>query len=678
MQIPFTDRPRWAALFLCFFITVVFPVGCSYIHRTGSSKEPNTLRNVRTLAGLNREFGEPFGIAVRQDGIFVSDGEKGQISRLERNGSLTVIATGLHTPSGIAFNSKGDIIVADTGTNTIKSVAADGRMTTIAGIENESGDTDGAASNALFNGPIGLAVGGDDRIFIADTYNDRIRMIKDGQVTTLAGSTRGFADGAGSQSRFDTPLGLAWVGDDLLVADSANGRIRLVGPDGYTTTLTGDGSGKLQDGGLTSSSFAFPTAIAVGPGPQIFIADGNAIRVIGRRVFPSVETISAEHRGLADGEPESSRFNRPSGLAVEPNGDLVVADSDNQLVRVFSDGESGRKITRDDVDKLRFAPAEFRTLQPARWPYDPPDAKREIAGTLGEVRGVVAEGKQAWFHNGLDIAGAYGETARFVRTETILEPLTVENFGGPRELLRMPTMGYIHIRIGRDQKDRPFGDPRFQFERDESGKIMSLRIPRGTVFNAGEPIGTLNALNHVHLIAGRSGEEMNALDALVLPGVSDSISPVIESVYLTDDNWSKLETHGSDPRIKVSSKTRVVVRAYDRVDGNAERRRLGVYKLGYQVVKDGQPVSDVIWSISFERMPANEAVRYVYAPGSRSGYTPDTVFDYVVTNNVSGDVFGESFIDPINLENGQYVLRVLAADFFGNTAIKEINLEVSK
>lgn len=677
MQFQLTARPH-AALLLCALLGAVFQASCVYIYQAGESKAPNTLGNVWTLAGLNREFGEPYGVAVRNGEIFVTDGEKGQIFKVDKNGNVTAFATGLHTPSAIAFDSKGELFVADTGSHTIKSIAADGRVTTIAGLENQSGDTDGPTASALFNGPVGLAIGQDDRIFVADTYNDRIRVIKDGQVSTIAGSSRGFADGPGLLARFDTPLGVAVLGDKLLVADSANGRVRVVEPDGATWTLAGDGSGKLKDGPLAISSFVFPAAIAVGPGPQVYVADGNAIRVIGRRAFPSVDTISAEQRGLLDGQARSSRFNRPSGLAIDDAGDLVVADSDNQLVRVFSDIQIGKAIIREDIAKLRYSPAEFRSLQPARWPYDPPDAKREIAGTLGEVRGVVAEGKQVWFHNGLDIAGGYGETARFVRTETVLEPLAVENFGTPRELLRMPTMGYIHIRMGRDQNDRSFGDPRFQFERDGAGKVTGLRIPRGAIFNAGEPLGTLNALNHVHLIAGRSGEEMNALDALVLPGVSDSISPVVESVYLTDANWDKLETRGGDPRIKLLDKTRVIVRAYDRVDGNAERRRLGVYKLGYQIFRDDQPLSDVNWSISFERMPANEAVRFVYASGSRSGYTPDTIFDYVVTNNVSGDDYGEGFIDPAGLDNGTYTIRVFAADFFGNTATKEIAFEVSK
>ncbi len=176
---------------------------------------------------------------------------------------------------------------------------------------------------------------------------------------------------------------------------------------------------------------------------------------------------------------------------------------------------------------------QFRNAAPGRWPFDPADRPRDIAGTLGEVRGEVAsEAEHLWFHNGLDIAGAYGETARFIRDEKVLRPIAAENFGTLRELLRMPTLGYIHLRLGRDASSQPFRDARFQFQRDDGGGIVGVRVPRGTKFKAGEPIGTLNSMNHVHLIAGRSGSELNALDALDLPGVSDSRPPVIEELKL--------------------------------------------------------------------------------------------------------------------------------------------------
>ncbi len=112
------------------------------------------------------------------------------------------------------------------------------------------------------------------------------------------------------------------------------------------------------------------------------------------------------------------------------------------------------------------------------------------------------------------------------------------------------------------------------FFRDERGKLKNVRVPRGAKFEAGEAIGTLNAMNHVHLIAGRSGAEMNALDALILPGISDKIAPKIEKIALFDENWKLIgETVNKNSRIKLGGKTRIVATAFDRMDGNPERRR---------------------------------------------------------------------------------------------------------
>ena len=340
----------------------------------------------------------------------------------------------------------------------------------------------------------------------------------------------------------------------------------------------------------------------------------------------------------------------------------------------FSGENIGKQITEEEKRSLRFKAEEFRQIGEPRWTYNPPDARRDIAGTLGEIRGEVnAENKPVWFHNGLDVAGNYGETTRFIRNEKVLNPLAAENFNTLRELVRMPTIGYIHIRLGRDKDNKIYDDRRFVFSRDESGKLNGVRIPRGAKFAAGEPVGTLNSFNHVHLIAGRIGAEMNALDALIFPNISDSVAPVIEKITLFDENWQEFETESPNQRIKLSGKTRIVVRAFDRMDGNSSRRKLGVYRLGYQILSaDKTPVDDINQTISFERMPDESAARFVYAPGSQSGYTPETVFNYIVSNEVNGGFFRESFFDASSLEKGGYILRVFAADFFGNTASKDI------
>ncbi len=645
----------------------------SFVWYFWPSQGRQPLKFSTTVAGINGEFGEPFGVAVKGSETYLSDGQNGTIM-VVRDGKPSVFASGLGTPSAIAFDKNGNLIVADSGMHTIKSVNAKGEATVLAGVAGKPGFADGDATNALFHAPIGLVIGSDGKIYVSDTYNDRIRVIADGKVTTLTGSSRGFADGTGAAARFDTPTGLAMWHDKLLVADTGNHRIRMVEPNGNTATLAGNGEGDAKDGLLFEASFYQPAAIAVDTYGSIFVADGHVIRLIDGDVIPTVRTISSGRRGFGDGEIGVARFNRPSGLAVDDAGNVLVADSENRLLRRLAVSAPRQDVSATFAEKLKDKPEDFRTLQPPRWPYDPPSTKRDIAGTLGELRGEISPGNDdIHFHNGLDIAGSYGETARFVRDEKVLLPLATQNFGTLRELIRMPTMGYIHIRLGRNAGGVPFGDPRFVFTNDAAGKMADIRVPRGSAFKAGEAIGTLNPMNHVHLIAGRSGQEMNALDALVFPGISDSRPPVIENVTIADESGREIETKSQKGRIHLAGKVRVIMRAYDQVDGNADRRRLGIYKAGYQVLhSDGTPVGETQWTIKFDRMPLSAAVPFVYAVGSKSGATGETIFRYIVTNRIEGDNYREDFLDASALVNGDYILRVFAADYFGNTAAKDI------
>ncbi len=636
----------------------------------------------QTFFGLKREIGEPFGIAETGGEIFVSDGENGKILRVKDAENFTVLTDKLHTPSAIAFDKNGDLFVADSGSHTIKKVVLKtGEIELIAGTENEKGFSDGDAKGAKFNAPIGIAVSESGKIYVSDTYNDKIRVIENGQVSTIAGSVEGFFDGIGSAAKFDTPLGIALTKENkLLVADAGNFRLRVVEENGKVWTLAGNNSQDSVDGLLYEAGFIQPTDVAIDDFGTIYIADGNSIRAIGRRFLPFVETLTETRTGFSDGNLKTSRFNRPSGLAFDKSGNLFVADAENQVVRVLTVSDSGKEITKQEIESLRYSPEEFRNLGEPRWTYDPPEKTREIAGTLGEIRGeIVDETSQAWFHNGLDITGGYGERARFIRSEKVLNPFAVQNFATLRELIRMPTLGYVHIRLGRNVNSGVFDDKRFQFSLDEKGDLMGLRVPRGTKFEAGEAMGTLNPMNHVHLVAGSRGSEMNALDALILPGVSDKRVPVIEKVTLFDENWREIETEKETARIKLTGKTRIVAQSYDQMDGNAERRRLGVFRLGYQILnKENNPLEEIKWTIDFDRFPPDEAVPFVYAKGSKSGATGTTVFNYIVSNEVSGDGFRENFLDASKLENGEYVLRVFAADYFGNQSNFDVKLIIEK
>jgi sugar lactone lactonase YvrE len=651
------------------------------------TRAPKPYAKVVTLAVVGRAetpvktHYEPFGLAADDEGnIFVSESATGRIYRISIvDYSSTPVAEGLETPSAVAIDRDGNLIVANTGAQTIVRVDLKNSQTKII-----------AGADGQFSGPVGVAAAGDGSIFVADTYHDRILVIAgDGQARTLAGGGEpGFADGAGAEARFDTPCGIAIAKDgSLLVADTGNHRIRRVELNGRVTTIAGTGEADERDGPLFEAAFDEPTAIVVRDKNSFFVADagGSAVRLCELGEQASVKTIAGGYPyGFVDGTPGDARLNRPTGLALLPGGELAFADSGNGVARAFiPDGSKlGRAI---DPKSVVIQAQEMRSLLEPRWPFDPPQARRDIAGTFGEVRGERLPDHDAWFHNGLDVPGAYGETARAVFTERVTRPFAVEDAGGLRERLRLSLFEYIHLRIGRDQNDQPMGN--FQngaisFRRDAQGRVAGVRLRRGTRINAGDAIGTLNRLNHVHLIAGPPSFEFNALAVLKLPGLVDSTPPVIEAVKITNER-GEIITMKAAKQMQITGKLRIAVRAYDQVDGNPRYRRLGVYRLGYQVFNsDGSPAPDFReprYHIVFDRLPADyQAVDLAFAEGSQSGYQGATVFDYLITNVVRGGEAREDFWDTTKLAPGNYRLRVLAEDYFGNQARRELAVTVAK
>lgn len=664
-------------------------------------KRPQPFDRISTVAGSAgnysaQPFGEVFGVAVTPKGtIYATDGVKGIVWEIVPSASTGVrpLAEHLATPSGIALAPDGSLVVADAGAHTVLRIdPATGAVTVVAGKPNESGFADGAAATARFNAPVGVAVGADGTIFVADTYNDRIRTIdKDGAVRTLAGGDApGFADSpAGSSARFDTPGGIAVTPDGtLVVADTNNHRIRRVTLEGAVTTVAGSSTYGDRDGGLLDASFAEPLGVAVDAAGSIYVADasGDSVRVCQTGLAPIVVTEGGHHgRGLADGPAADAKLNRPSGVALAANGVVIVADSGNRLIRAITseDRPLGLALTPTEAHAMRPTAAEFRRAASGRWPYEPADRPRELAATFGEIRGEIPDDEPAHFHNGLDIPGAYGETARAVRSEKVLQLDPVGDPGSAREWLRLATMGYVHVRIGRDRDDNPFAPDRFKVDKNTDGAIR-VRVRRGTVINAGDPIGTLNNQNHVHLIAGSPGFEMNALAALDLPGIRDTKAPVIEEkgIHLYDEAWKELTRageSGGDVPITVSGKIRITVNAYDQMDLNAERRRLGVFALGYAVSPAGRPfAADALANtISFAELPEQrEDVRLIYGPGSKSGARPPTVFAYIVTDRLTERSVREDFLDTAKLAPGDYLLRVVVRDFFGNQTTGDLKIRV--
>jgi sugar lactone lactonase YvrE len=637
---------------------------------------PETLRlEVRTLNIPDKLSWEPFGIIERNGEIFVSDGENGRILRCSGARGFEVFAEGFETPSHLAFDSEGNLIVVDTGANTVVQLKGRGERTVIAGKSGVAGIGEGIATDSLLNGPIGIAIDG-KRIFVSDTYNDRIVEIADGTLATIAGNGRGYQDGSSKEARFDTPSGLLILPDGaLLIADTGNGSVRKMMGDGKITTIGLSNFDGINDGPLDGASFDEPVAFAREETGDILVLDGDTLRRINNQQNPHVTTLNRNIGGFQDGAISESRFSMPSGIAVASTGDILITDSANGLIRAYGT-RLGRTLTPEEFHKSIPTPEEFRSAGPARWPFDPPQAPRDIAGTLGELRGAIGvEGAWRSFHNGLDIAGSYGEKTILVRDEKALNIISARFLGTNRELVRFPLIGYIHLRIGRDADEKPFDDSRFIFEFAPDGKPNSLRIKRGTRFSSGDVIGTLNSQNHVHLVTGRYGYEYNAIVALDLPGLEDTIPPTIESLEIIDieSGLPLIEPIA----ISNATRLRVIMNAWDRKNLNPERRRLGIFEAGYRISRQDSDVMEVSEkSISFRGMPADSAVTITYAEGSRSGATGVTLFRYIIGNRISVDDSREGSIDLSNLPVGDYNLTIYATDFFDNRTEKVILIRI--
>lgn len=203
------------------------------------------------------------------------------------------------------------------------------QVVTLAG-DGTAGTLDAKGIGARFNGPRGLALDGAGNVIVADTGNHMIRRITpDGVVTTVAGgATAGFLDGAGSSARFNGPSGVACDSNgNLYVADSGNNRIRMIDPAGNVTTLAGSGTAGATDGTGTGAMFDLPWGVAIDATGDILVSDfnNNAIRKIAS---PSM-TVTTFATGLSG----------PSGVALDSLSNLIVANStDSCIVKVSPSG----------------------------------------------------------------------------------------------------------------------------------------------------------------------------------------------------------------------------------------------------------------------------------------------------------------------------------------------------
>jgi hypothetical protein len=221
-----------------------------------------------------------------------------------------------------------------------------------------------------------------------------------------------------------------------------------------------------------------------------------------------------------------------------------------------------------------------------------------------------------------------------------------------------------------------FDDPRF-IQLTEGEKLTRLRIKRGTRFKVGDALGSVNRMYHVHMNIGPPGAEINPLSLSPI-GFTDDIAPKIENIQVFDSSGAQIKNQ------IISGSVSIVVDAYDRTNLNPERRRLGLYKLGYQLLKpDGSPApgfDEPRITILFNRLPPDDAATKI-AYAAESGITvygsAKTRFLYEVTNMVRDGHAAPGVWDTSQLPKGDYILRIIAADYSGNEAQEGRDLKLT-
>jgi sugar lactone lactonase YvrE len=353
--------------------TAVDAAGNTYVTDTSN----HTIRKitpsgvVSTLAGLSgssgskdgtgsdARFNSPQGVAVDSAGnVYVADTFNNSIRKVTPEGAVSTLAglagsfgsadgpgstARFYYPIGIAVDSTANIYVGDTNNNLIRKITPAGIVSTLAGSAASSGSVDGTGNAARFYSPRGVAVDSAGNVYVVDNGNHTIRKISpDAAVSTLAGRAgfSGSVDGAVSDARFNSPQGVAVdAAGNISVADYGNSTIRRITPDGIVSTLAGlAGVHGSTDGAGIPAGFSYPEGVAVDPGGNVYVADyGNSVV---RKITPAglVSTLAGliGARGSADGQGSAARFNGPSRVAVDTAGSVYVCDSLNNTIRKVS------------------------------------------------------------------------------------------------------------------------------------------------------------------------------------------------------------------------------------------------------------------------------------------------------------------------------------------------------
>jgi sugar lactone lactonase YvrE len=359
ITVPPTSQTGLAGSNVTFSVTVTGTGPFTYQWQFNGTNLPNNV--ITTIAGsgstgfsgdggpaTNARLYNAQGMVLDANGnLYIADSGNNRVRRVDGKGVITTVAGNgspryagdggaatnacLYAPIGVALDGSGNLYIADSFNVRVRKVNTDGIITTVAG--GGSGGDGGPATNASLNAPEGVALDAFGNLYIA-TLGNRVRAVStNGIITTVAGNgTGGFSGdgGAATNANLNQPDGVSVSGSgNLYIADYYNSRIRMVNTNGVIMTVAGNGtSGYSGDGGAaTNAHLYFPSDVTFDMLGNLFIADYNNNRIRKVDTNGIITTVAGGGSGGDGGAATNASLANPSHVAFDASGNLYISQS---------------------------------------------------------------------------------------------------------------------------------------------------------------------------------------------------------------------------------------------------------------------------------------------------------------------------------------------------------------